>query len=79
MNKHKKSLRALASKGVSVKKRKKIINQHGGMIGAAASALGEYTYKEVQKQSKYPKYVPKNYSSWDYRKKHNDNVKCTIL
>ena len=33
LNKHKKSLRALASKGASVKKRKKIINQHGGMIG----------------------------------------------
>ena len=79
LNQHKRSLRALASKGVSVKKRKKILNQHGEMIGAAASALAEYTYKEVAKQSKYPKYVPKKYSSWEYRKKHNDNVGCTIL
>ena len=94
LNKHKKSLRALASKGVSVQKRKKIINQHGGMIGAAASALGEYTYDNIKKYNKdynsfctkeklkrkIPcKFVPKDYSSWDYSKKHNDNVKCTIL
>ena len=94
LNQHKKSLRALASKGVSAKKRKKIINQHGGMIGAAASALGEYTYGNIKKYNKeysgfctkdklkhkIPcKFVPKDYSSWDYSKKHNDNVKCTIL
>ena len=79
LNHHKRSLRALASKGLSVKKRKKILNQHGGMLGAAASALAEYTYNTVQKHSRYPKYVPKNYSSWEYRKKHNDNVGCTIL
>ena len=94
LNQHKKSLRALASKGVSVKTRKKIINQHGGMIGAAASALGEYTYDNIKKynkeysgfctkhklKEKIPcKFAPKDYSSWDYSKKHNDNVKCTIL
>ena len=94
LNKHKKSLRALASKGVSVKKRKKIINQHGGMIGAAASAVGEYTYDNIKKynkeysgfctkeklKQKIPcKFAPKNYSSWAYSKKHNDNVGCTIL
>ena len=91
---HKKSLRALASKGVSVKQRKKIINQHGGMIGAAASALGEYTYgnikkynkeysgfctKEKLKQNIPCQFAPKNYNSTEYRRKHNDNVKCTIL
>ena len=94
LNQHKKSLRGLASKGVSVKKRKKIINQHGGMIGAAASAVGEYTYDNIKKYNKeysgfctkdklkhkIPcKFAPKNYSSWDYSKKHNDNVGCTIL
>ena len=94
MNKYKKSLRGLASKGVSVKKRKKILNQHGGMIGAAASALGEYTYDNINKynkeytgfctkeklKKKIPcKFAPKNYSSEEYRRKHNDNVKCTIL
>ena len=94
LNKHKKSLRALASKGISVKKRKKIINQHGGMIGAAASAVGEYTYDNIKKynkeysgfctkeklKQKIPcKFAPKNYSSWAYSKKHNDNVGCTIL
>ena len=94
LNKHKKSLRALASKGVSVQKRKKIINQHGGMIGAAASALGEYTYDNIKKYNadynsfcteykekhKIPcKYAPKDYNTDAYRKKHNDNVKCTIL
>ena len=94
LNKHKKSLRALASKGVSVQKRKKIINQHGGMIGAAASALGEYTYDNIKKynkdynsfctkhklKEKIPcKFVPKDYNTAAYRAKHNDNVKCTIL
>ena len=94
LNKHKKSLRALASKGVSVQKRKKIINQHGGMIGAAASALGEYTYDNIKKynkdynsfctkhklKEKIPcKFAPKDYSTAAYRAKHNDNVKCTIL
>ena len=79
LNKHKKSLRGLASKGVSVKKRKKILNQHGGMLGVAASALGEYSFDTVQKHSRYPKYVPKNYSSWEYRKKHSNTVGCTIL
>ena len=94
LNKHKKSLRGLASKGVSVKKRKKILNQHGGMIGAAASALGENTYDNIKKynkeytgfctkeklKKKIPcKFAPKNYSSEEYRRKHNDNVKCTIL
>ena len=94
LNQHKRSLRALASKGVSVKKRKKILNQHGGMLGAAASALAEYTYDDIKKynkeysdfctkeklKQKIPcKFAPKNYSSWEYRKKHNDNVECTIL
>ena len=94
LNKHKKSLRALASKGVSVKNRKKIINQHGGMIGAAASALGEYTYDNIKKynkeysdfctkeklKQKIPcKFAPKDYNTAAYRRKHNDNVKCTIL
>ena len=94
LNKHKKSLRALASKGVSVTKRKKIINQHGGMIGAAASALGEYTYDNIKKynkdynsfctkhklKEKIPcKFAPKDYNTAEYRRKHNDNVKCTIL
>lgn len=47
--------------------------QQGGFFVAAASSLGSYTAKAVLKQSKYPKYVAKNYSSWEYRKKHNDN------
>ena len=94
LNKHKKSLRALASKGVSVNKRKKIINQHGGMVAAAASALAEYTYGNIKKYNedynsfctgyklkhKIPcKFAPKDYNTDEYRKKHNDNVKCTIL
>ena len=43
LNKHKTSLRALASKGVSVEKRKKIINQQGGtIIPALAFFLAKY-------------------------------------
>ena len=94
LNKHKKSLRALASKGVSVNKRKKIINQHGGTVAAAASALAEYTYGNIKKynedynsfctkyklKKKIPcKFAPADYNTDEYRRKHNDNVKCTIL